>query len=64
MIVDQELSLSGPQFSIREDQNLATELSKCPVYAASGGDRSPAGQALTNAVLLSSPLPPAMESEK
>lgn len=65
MAMGQQLPLYGPQFFIREDQNLGTELSKCQcaqLHVEMG--RSPTGWALTNAVSLSSPLPPAMESEK
>lgn len=55
--LDRELPLSGPQFYIKEDQNLGTELSKCPVFPASCGDGSLTGQALTNAISAPSPLP-------
>lgn len=60
----QGLSLSGSQFSNREDQNLHSEFSKCPMCPASCGDVSLAGRAPTNAVSLSFLLFPAMGSEK
>lgn len=59
----QQLPLCGPPFSIREDQNLGTELSKCQC-AQLHVEMGPPLAGLSLMLSLSSPLPPAMESEK